>query len=211
MTFTRNMPFPEDFLSVSQGQFLNNNQILVDAVNNDHVTLESGTAVERMKHKIIKCKDQTASLPYATLADEGAIYTKVVSGQDDLYYKHFNDGTEVKLTGGGKSGGNVLFWGVFDATATPNNWTYLFGSEPATVTYISSPALYQFTLSSPLATTNVAFLTIQNNTGTPGTSVGTISRPVNIRVSTITVNGFQFYGESGSAPTVDYRYFVIIG
>lgn len=149
-TYNNTIPVADERLADSQPKLLGNFGDLETAVTKDHVSLLA-SSVETMKHKIVKLKDQTANLPYATLADEGALYPKVVSGQDDLYYKHFNDGPEVKLTGGGSSGGNVLAFFYATYNATPNTYTIQYQSNIAALTVAVSIVKVDFTtaLTSP--------------------------------------------------------------
>jgi len=182
------MPLPDDYIDESQGQFLVNNQVLSDSIATDHVAITAGAAVDFFKHKIVKLKDQTANLPYATLADEGAIYTKTVAGQDDLYYKHFDDGPEVKLTSGGSGGGNVLAWAYMTYQGSPNfNYLVNYGSNIASTTSVISPSLIQVNFTTPLANANYAVLLTVSSTG-----IGTI-KFVN---GSFTVNSFQVEGSA---------------
>lgn len=169
MTFTRNMPLPDDYIDESQGQFLVNDQVLSDSIATDHVAITAGSAVDFFKHKIIHSKAQPNADPQpTTLADEGAIYVKLdATGQDDLYYRHKSDGTVVKLTSGGSGGGNVLAWAYMTYQGAPNfNYLINYGSNIASSTSIITPSRIQINFTTPLASANYIVLLTVSTLGT---------------------------------------------
>ena len=208
-SFTKNIPQPADFLSTSQGQLLDNNISLVDAINIDHVSIETGTAGERMKHNIIHSKTQPFADPQpTTLADEGAVYAKLDgTGQDDLYYRHKSDGTVVKLTSGGGSGGNVLAYGRITITGVPTpSYSLDYGSNISAVANVATDLQITFTI--PLTSANYVVFT--------NTAEQNILRHIQwtVRFGSETINNFRLVLDIISAPgytSGDKIYVTVIG
>lgn len=115
MSYNASIPQPGDLLSASQGQLLVNFDQINQKFGIDHYGLDPATANDG-KHKKVTLPEQS-SAP-TTGADEGAVYTKDVSGVTQLFYRPSNNGTEVQLSGGstgwtpGTNSGTLLFGGL---------------------------------------------------------------------------------------------------
>jgi hypothetical protein len=53
----------------------------------------------------------------ATIADQGSVYTKDVSGQTTLFYRRESAGPEIQVTAGGKVNGGAIFGATVNFTA----------------------------------------------------------------------------------------------
>lgn len=198
------VPQPTDRISVSQGDFLGNFGIIETGDSHDHVSLLASDEDERMKHALVKLKDQTTNLPYATLADEGAIYTKVVGGQDDLYYKHFNNGPEVKLSSGGTTGGSILASFFATWTAASGILTLQYQQNIAAIN--SSGGTFTVTFTRALSSANYVVM-LQDVTTSVFTDTNLAPQ---ITEGSLTTVNFQFYHASPGG-TADGIFCMVVG
>jgi len=125
MTYDPNFPQASTLISQAPTGFQSNWQAIdsnTSGFSVDHVSLADTTNGGR--HKAVHLKKQ-ASDP-ATLADEGAIYSKDVGSPDiELFYRRENSGLITQLTGLASSlsangfyrlpGGLLIKWGKFSA------------------------------------------------------------------------------------------------
>jgi len=92
-TYTSSIPQPTDDPSQSQDQILQNFQSLNTSNSVNHVDFNDA---DQGKHKFMQMPEQSAAP--GTAADEGALYTKAVSGITQLFFQEESSGTERQLT-----------------------------------------------------------------------------------------------------------------
>jgi hypothetical protein len=123
MPYNANIPQPNDELSQSQDEMLNNFQSISALINVNHIDFNGAT---QGKHKWVSLPNQVLA-PQA-LANELVLYTKEVNGNPQLFLRRQNDGAEIDFTsaGFGNPGwcrlpsGILLKWGVFNGVGNTN-------------------------------------------------------------------------------------------
>lgn len=135
MTFQPNIPQATDNLDISQGDILENFQVLNSFLSVDHTPITGGTADDG-KHISIHMEDQTSSIP-STTATEIALFNKnigyggIVGNVRSLMLRQISSGAQYPITGPVKlnssgytmvSGGIILQWGT-TASITKNTIT----------------------------------------------------------------------------------------
>lgn len=93
MAYQSDIPQPNDIISVSQGEFLQNFMGLNSAWESNHVAFN---ASGEGKHKFLQMPEQS-SAP-TTSSNEAALYTKETSSISTLYFRKENNGTEIQMT-----------------------------------------------------------------------------------------------------------------
>ena len=128
MAYLPDIPQAQDDPSQSQGQLLANFQELNTFLSVNHLDLN---AAGQGKHKFMQMPEQS-SAP-TTAADEGALYTKVVSGLTQLFFRTESDGAENQITGAFTAsstgsvtiaGGITLKWGSGNANSATFSSAY---------------------------------------------------------------------------------------
>lgn len=121
MTFNPGIPQSSDIPSQSQSQILTNFSQLNTIFGNNHYEFNNATVANRGKHKFVSMPAQ-GSDP-ATSSSEMALYTKIVSGNTELFVRRESNGTVVQLTGPASTtipaqngsvfidGGVIMKWG----------------------------------------------------------------------------------------------------
>lgn len=109
MTYTANVPNPSQSLGITQPLINSNFQRIAAVFAINHVDFNS---VGEGKHKFVQMPEQSAAP--ATLVNEGALYTKDVSGSNQLFYRKESNGTQVQFTS-------------FDPTLSDNGTSYIPG------------------------------------------------------------------------------------
>lgn len=104
MAYTENIPQSGDNPSDSQPLILANFEAISSLVEVNHVGFNTG---DSGKHNFMQMPEQ-GSAP-TTAANEGALYTKEVSGATELFFRRESDGSELQLTGAETSGANGFF------------------------------------------------------------------------------------------------------
>jgi len=174
MSYNQAIPQATDDPSASQPQLLANFQALNTANSVNHVAYNDA---DEGKHKFLQMPEQ-GSAP-TTGADEGAVYTKDVSGATELFYRRESNGDEQQLTGAFTAastgeltlpGGLGIKWGTVTATTGGATVLYTglgltaFSSATYNVQLTSNVAAFnEFRVGSSLAKTG---FTAQCNTGT---------------------------------------------
>lgn len=141
-SYTSNTPQPNENPSDSQDKFLNNFLAISDLISQNHVQFNSG--VESGKHKFLQMPEQ-GSAP-TTIADEGALYTKVKSGNTELFYRGEGNGSEKQMTTSRPNGSDpARDWSFADGlqlrfgtlthtgTSTPITFSSSFSNQAFTV------------------------------------------------------------------------------
>lgn len=139
MAYNSDIPEASDDPSQSQGQILANFQALNTFLSVNHVALNDG---DQGKHKFVQMPEQ-GSAP-ATAANEGALYTKAVSGVTQLFFREESSGSERQLTSSFSAatngtltipGGLLIQWGLASAVNTSSNINFntAFGGVPYNV------------------------------------------------------------------------------
>ncbi len=98
-TYTPNVPQSTDIPAQSQDQMLQNFQSIDDGTNGfalNHISYTDATVNQRGKHKFLQMPEQTVAP--ATAANEGALFTKELSGITNLIWRQENNGSEIQLT-----------------------------------------------------------------------------------------------------------------
>jgi hypothetical protein len=95
MTYNPNIPQSGDFLSVSQGDLLTNFSQVDTLFGQDHEKFSAGS--NQGKHNQSTYLEQSS--PPSTLANEGAVYTKDISGATQLFFRDESNGSEHQVTG----------------------------------------------------------------------------------------------------------------
>lgn len=97
-TFTANIPQPGDIPAQSQDQILNNFQSINQANVVDQIDFNDAVNYGKSKYTHLK-NAGTPTIPIpTTTSDEGALYTKVVNSDSQLFWRFKNNGTELQLT-----------------------------------------------------------------------------------------------------------------
>jgi hypothetical protein len=134
MPYNANIPQPNDELSQSQDEMLNNFQSISALINVNHIDFNGAT---QGKHKWVSLPNQVLA-PQA-LADELVLYTKEVNGNPQLFLRRQNDGAEIDFTSAvfGNPGwcrlpsGILLIWATINTGNTGNgNYTVNFPGAP---------------------------------------------------------------------------------
>ena len=98
MVYNSNIPQPTDRPSDSQSQLLGNFQDLKTFLDRNHVAIANpGVDLDEGKHTFLQMPEQ-GTVP-ATLANEGAVYTKDSGVSTQLYFREESNGAEIQLTG----------------------------------------------------------------------------------------------------------------
>lgn len=180
MAYTSAIPQSTDDPSQSQPLILGNFQEIATAFNLNHGDFNTG---DQGLHKFLQMPEQ-GSAP-ATGANEGALYTKDVSGTTQLFWREESAGTEYQMTG------QQTFAAAQGSVTLPGGLIIKYGS---TVTAAGS---FSYTTPFPTAVYSVTM------TFSGQASSGTCS------VSSSSVSGFipaMFGGVNGQAV-----YFIAIG
>lgn len=127
-TFLPNIPQGGDFIDFSWTQLLANNQQLDTSFGIDHYTFSNATA-NNGKHA--KCTFPEQAAGPTTAANEGALYTKDVSGITQLFWRAESNGLESQLTNltpittaNGRTflpGGLLFQWGIVAQNTSQTN------------------------------------------------------------------------------------------
>jgi len=99
LSYNPNIPQAGDFTSVTQKQILTNFSNINTQFAFDHVGFLDAVDIDRGKHNKITLPEQ--SVDPTTAADDNTIYSKVSSGQTDLFSRDESDGTVIKWTNQG--------------------------------------------------------------------------------------------------------------
>jgi len=178
MSFNANIPLSTDDPSVSQGQILTNFQQLDTIFGNNHITFTAGS--NNGKHNFCQFPEQGAAP--ATAVNENAVYSADTGTQPDLHYRPENNGTAVRLTGGGITaaayctftGAGALSANSFNITGVVRN-----GLGSYTITFTRNFANTNFVVSS----------TVSINDGTAMSSTYSITKnAANINIVTRRTN-----------------------
>ncbi len=190
MTYNPAIPQPNDLLSDSQGDILQNFSSANTSFGINHYAFDNAT-VNNGKHKFVGMP-VLAAAP-TTAAGEGALYFKTAGAGSALFMVRDNNaGTEVQLTS--SSVGNVQ--------AAANGWTWLPGG-----------LLLQWGSFNPNLSTAVAFPVAF--TTVPYSVVLTVSASnsnsfrASVNTGSLTVNGFVFIGTID--PASNPIYYMAIG
>lgn len=97
MSYNPSIPLADDLMSESQGQILTNFGQLNTIFDQDHVTYDDVTAVNRGKHNQSTYPDSSSD-PNPAL-NELALYSKDVGGNSRLFLQQENSGTVIQLSG----------------------------------------------------------------------------------------------------------------
>lgn len=95
MTYDPAIPAANDDPSDSQGEIQTNFNTIKVAFDLNHVALGSGGS--QGKHKFLEMPNQ-ATIPAGLVANEGTLYTKLVSSISQLFYSPDASGNEYQLT-----------------------------------------------------------------------------------------------------------------
>lgn len=137
MAYNADIPQPTDDPSQSQDQILKNFQEINTIIGINH---DSFSDTDPGKHKFLQLPEQV-SAP-ATAADEGGLYTKVVSAATQLFYREESSGSERQLTSAFTAatngtvtipGGLMIQWGL--ATSLANDSAITFPTPFTTAVY----------------------------------------------------------------------------
>ncbi|MGD8327647.1 MAG: hypothetical protein PVF65_12090 [Sphingomonadales bacterium] len=137
MSYQAGIPLGTDNPSDSATDFRNNFGQIDTVVAVNHVQFNDADAG---KHKFLQMPDQS-SAP-TTASNEGALYTKAVTGVTQLFFREENNGTERQMTGAFTAassgeliipGGLTLKWGT--ATTAGTTLTVTYPSPFSTATY----------------------------------------------------------------------------
>lgn len=174
MTFNVNIPQPNDLLSNSQGQIKDNFSSSNISFGVNHYPFNDGTA-NNGKHKFVDMPSTT--LP-AIIAGDGAIYTKVVGSNTQLFYTPDATGTEYQLT-------NT----AIPANAPPIYYTFLPGNIAVVIGSVDAKNGDTINWGLPLTTLMNIQTTAQGNSSS-GTNRALVAQPrsVNAAAGTFVLN-----------------------
>ena len=146
MVFNPNIPQGTDAPSASQSQLLTNFQQVNTIFALNHYAFNDATAGLRGMHRAVVLEAQAAGP--ATSATQGALYSKIISGQPNLVWRRLNSGPEIQMTSNltpiiaatGYTmipGGLVLQWGtvhVAGGSSANIPFPLVFGAVPYSIT-----------------------------------------------------------------------------
>lgn len=175
MAYDPNIPQASDFISNSQLAILTNFQDLNTIFGEDHVTWNA--ASRNGRHEAVRLQEQAADP--TTQSAEGSVYTKLTSGNDELYYRYQSNGTVMQLTsGGGLAQGLVMFAaGITSSLGVgPATFTSSFNFNAAITLGLNSAT---FTFASAAPSTNYVVLCLPGGTVDRIWCASLVSRTVN--------------------------------
>jgi hypothetical protein len=138
MSYQSNIPLGTDEPSASAAEFRTNFGQIATLVAVNHEAFNTGDAG---KHKFLQMPDQSAAP--ATAANEGALYTKSVTGATQLFFREESNGAERQVTGAftaatnGEAilpGGLTFKWG--SSTTVGTSVTITFPTAFSSATYV---------------------------------------------------------------------------
>jgi len=94
VSYNPNIPIATDFRAVSQRQILSNFQAIASAWLENHVPLTANKNVG--KHEVLTLRAQVGDPP--TLANQSAIYNKLVGGVPQLFFRPNTNQTPIQLS-----------------------------------------------------------------------------------------------------------------
>lgn len=140
MAYNESIPQASDNPSQSQAQILGNFQEISTAFNLNHGSFNSA---EQGKHTFLQMPEQV-SAP-ATLADEGALYTKAVSAITQLFWRNESNGSEQQFTNTSPTTSTThLSWDFTNGLQI--RFGTILSSDPSTVTFASAFANNAYTV-----------------------------------------------------------------
>ena len=162
----QDIPLATDKLSVSQDDIKNNFLVIKALVDVNHNTFAAGVSPEG-KHKFVTMPEQGAAP--ATLANEGAVYTKVgtaPTARTELFFRRESDGAELNMTSGTTVGGGTKGWSYLPSGILMK-WGYKSANDEDDVTFATelgtSPAFTAapIVMASPYTSTTATDSSIQ--------------------------------------------------
>ena len=142
MSYNPSIPGPNDLISVSQADILNNFSQLNTIFGQDHVKYDDATAANRGKHNQSTYPDSSSDPDPDP--NELALYSKDVGGNSRLFLQQENSGTVIQLSGDDPVialtegfiflyGGLLMKWGQKDSPGTSGSVAFTTGSFPNTI------------------------------------------------------------------------------
>ena len=147
MTYTPGTPLPNQTLASSQPEIRNNFLNITDTIGRNHVPPTDPTAANRGKHNIVQLPQQSSGP--STSATEGAIYTKDVGGEPNLFWRRKSNGGELRMTVNHNTvtaqtgrtfipGGMMIQWGLnhipFAGSTSVIPFSTAFSAPPYSIT-----------------------------------------------------------------------------
>lgn len=168
MSYQSSIPLGTDDPSVSATDFRNNFGQIATLVGVNH---EAFNTADAGKHKFVQMPEQS-SAP-ATAVNEGAVYTKAVSGATQLFFREESSGSERQITGAftaatnGEAtlpGGLTLKWGQSTTVGTTVTITYPVAFNTSTYVVLITPnSAGATTIFSSSSTVAASFLCTSSN------------------------------------------------
>lgn len=194
MTYNPNIPQIIDVPSASQPQILTNFFQANTLFALNHYAFNDATVALRGKHKIVVLPEQVAGP--VTTATEGAIYTKSVGGEPNLFWRRRNSGNEIQMTtnitpatsvvGTTRRGTSFLPGGLI----INYGWQLVNGSVATPVAYLQPFSAVAYSIQ----------VSIERDSGS--------AQQTYIVETTSTANGFSVFSTTGGA---HYVYWFAIG
>ena len=97
-SYSKNIPQPDDIVAISQDALLQNFQSLDALYGQDHYNWDDADVNKRAHHRYVSCIEQAGDPP--TVANQGQLYTKDVSGKSELFFKD-SSGSVIQFSSGG--------------------------------------------------------------------------------------------------------------
>ena len=162
MTYQPNIPQPTSLISVSQNDILQNFQAIDAAWNINH---EDFNTANQGKHIYVEMPNQGADP--AGAATQMTLFSKLVGGNSQLFYKRDAEATAYQLTGtnptAAGSGSTFLPGGLF------LKWgSVVPGSSPTAVVFSSAFPTAVFSLTVSINNNAPGFSATVNSVGTAG-------------------------------------------
>lgn len=203
MSYFPAIPAANDDPSVSQGQIQTNFSTLNSAINLNHVDL--GTGVNQAgKHKFVEMPNQ-AAVP-ATLATEGTIYTKAVSGVSQEFYTPDATANEYQMTRTITTKFTLLGTNTNYQVGPPSlfgGWSFLPGGMLFQYGFLANP------VNGNVITFPVQFTNVPYSVTVSAVRSNTQDKTISISNGTVGTSSFALILSSSSTP--DGVYWMAIG
>jgi hypothetical protein len=197
MTFNPNVPQPNDLLSDSQVDILQNFSSSNTSFGINHYPFDDAT-INNGKHKFVQMPVQGSTPVIA--AGDGALYTRTDGGESQLFYTPDATGNTYQITRCiTASSGTFGTFTVFDGTQprVTGGWTFLPGGLLMQYGILTSP-VNNDTIKFPVAFNNFCLPTvtaIRSNTD---------DKTISVKTGSVTLSQFQIIMSGSSLPTGMY-------
>lgn len=195
MVFNPNVPQPNDLLSDSQGDILQNFSAANTSFGINHYPFDNAT-INNGKHKFVGMPVSTV-IPPGLIAGEGTVYSQTANAASQLFYSPDASGNEYQMTRCiNASFSSFSTNTVFDGTQprVTGGWTFLPGGMLMQYGFLNAPTDND-TIKFPVAFTTFGMPLISPVRG------DTKDKVVGIKTGSVTTTQFQIRLSGSDQPT----------